>query len=128
MELGGCGRCGHPPTQATVTEIESRRSVGAAFAVLQSIAVCREEFEPSLDSGVALSNLGEDLERLVVRKNAEGGIPQRTTEALDAPDNAVSLEIEQCPVARLLKTPGRIEPSFCSCSRVAPKQSTLASQ
>ena len=25
MELGGCARCGHPPTQATVAESESRR-------------------------------------------------------------------------------------------------------
>ena len=25
MEFGDCGRCGHPPTQATVAETESRR-------------------------------------------------------------------------------------------------------
>ena len=43
-------------------------------------------------------NLGEALERLVARKNAEGGAPQVTTEALDAPDNTANLEIERCPV------------------------------
>ena len=69
----------------------------------QSIAVCREEFEPFLDSGLVLSNLGKALERLVVRNNAEGGTPQITTEAVDAPGDAAGLEIKRCPVALRLE-------------------------
>ena len=50
-----------------------------------------------------LSNPGEVLERLVTRKDAEGGTPQITTKALDAPDDATSLEIERCSVALILE-------------------------
>ena len=74
-------------------------TVGAAVAVLQRLVVCREEFKPSLDSGVVLSNLGETLEGLVVREDAEGGTPRISVEALDVPDNAASLDVERCPVA-----------------------------
>ena len=74
-------------------------TVGAAVAVLQRLVVCREEFKPSLDSGVVLSNLGETLEGLVVREDAEGGTPQTSAEALDALNDAASLEIERCPGA-----------------------------
>ena len=49
--------------------------------------VCREELEPSLDSGVVLSNPGEALEGLVVREDADGGTPQKSAEALDADEN-----------------------------------------
>ena len=48
-----------------------------------------------MDSGVVFSNLGEALERLEVRKNAEGGTPLIATEVLDAPADAASLEIER---------------------------------
>ena len=65
--------------------------------------VCREEFEPFLDLGVVLSNLGEALEGLVVREDAEGGTPQISAEALDASDYAASLETERCPVALRLE-------------------------
>ena len=37
------------------------------------------------------------------RENAEGGTPQIPAEALDAPDDAASLEIERCPVALRLE-------------------------
>ena len=50
-----------------------------------------------------LNNLGEALERLVVRKNVEGGTPQVTTEALEAPDDAASLEVKRCPLALRLE-------------------------
>ena len=36
-------------------------------------------------------------------KNVEGGTPQISAEALDAPDDAASLEIERCPVALRLE-------------------------
>ena len=78
-----------------------------------------------MDSGVVLINVGKALERIVVRQNAEGGTPQISAEALDAPDYAASLEIERCPVALRLEVSAADEnsmaDSFCSCSRVAPK-------
>ena len=49
------------------------------------------------------NNVGEALERVVVRKNAEGGTPQISAEALDASDYAASLETERCPVALRLE-------------------------
>ena len=56
-----------------------------------------------MDSEVVLSNLGEALEGLVVRNDAEGGTPQISTEAIDASDDAASLYIERCPVALRLE-------------------------
>ena len=56
-----------------------------------------------MDSGVVFNNVGEALERVVVRKNAEGGTPQISAEALDASDYAASLETERCPVALRLE-------------------------
>ena len=50
-----------------------------------------------------LSNLGEALEGLVVREDAEGGTPQISAEALDSQDGAASLEIERCPEALRLE-------------------------
>ena len=73
------------------------------MAVIQSIVVCREEFEPSSDSGVVLSNIGEALEGLVVRDDSEGGTLQISAEAFDAPDDAASLEVERCSVALRLE-------------------------
>ena len=56
-----------------------------------------------MDSGVVLNNLGEALEGLVVRENAEGSTSQIFAEAFDAPDDAASLEIERCLVALRLE-------------------------
>ena len=56
-----------------------------------------------MDSEIMLSNLGEALEGLVIRENTEGGTPQTFAEALDAPDDAASLEIERCLVALRLE-------------------------
>ena len=50
-----------------------------------------------------LSNLGEAFEGLVVREDAEGGTPQISAEAFDAPDDSASHEIERCPVALRLE-------------------------
>ena len=50
-----------------------------------------------------LSNLGEALEGLVVLEDTEGDTPQISTEAPDTPDDAASLEVEQCPVALRLE-------------------------
>ena len=73
--------------------------------------VCREEFELSLDPEVVPSNLGADLEGLVVRKDAEGRTPQISAEALGSPDDATSLEIE-CPVALRLEDSAADEREF----------------
>ena len=48
-------------------------------------------------------NLGEAFERLVVRENAEGGTPQISAQAFNAPDDAASLEIERRPVTLRLE-------------------------
>ena len=101
--------------QAAVAEIESRR-YRSRCTVLQSIAVCRDEFDPSLNSGVVLSNLGGAFERHVVRKNADGGTPQITTEARDAPGDAASLEIERCPVTLRLEGSAADENDRADCA------------
>ena len=47
--------------------------------------------------------LGDAFERLVVPKDAEGGIPQVSSETVDNPDDAASLEIERGPVSLRLE-------------------------
>ena len=81
-----------------------------------------------------LADLGDILKRLVIRVDEELGRPEMTTEAFDGPDDATDLEVEGVQlrsllrVVRLINTIGRTESSGCSCSRVAPKPSMLASQ
>ena len=50
-----------------------------------------------------LGNLGEAFVRLVVRKDAEGSTPSLSSEALDTPDDAATLEIERGPVSLRLE-------------------------
>ena len=50
-----------------------------------------------------LRKSGEAFERVVVRNVAKGGTPQISTEALNAPDDAASLEVERRPLALRLK-------------------------
>ena len=109
-------------------------AVRRAFPVLQSVGACGEEPQPVLHAGVVVADLGNILKRLVVKVDEELGRPEMTAEAFDGPEDATGFEVEGCSasslsrVVRLTKTIGRTEPSGCSCSRVAPNSSMLASQ
>ena len=50
-------------------------AVGYALPVLQRVGVRRKELDPTPDAGVVFSDLGDALERLVVRVDLEAGGP-----------------------------------------------------
>lgn len=102
MELDGCGGCCRCPTPPNVPEVRSRRyrlsclcDTTEYLANSDTMCEIRASFELR---GCALSNLVEALQLRVIQTNAEGGPPQVSTEALDTPDGAATLEIERAPV------------------------------
>jgi len=119
------------PTQATVTEMESRCYRWCYFCGTPEHSGMPWGIRAISGLGVVLSNLGKAFERLVARKKRKV-VPHKYStrrlmlqKMLPASRSSGAQWRSDMRVARLMKTEGRIEPSFCSCSRVASKWSTL---
>ena len=80
---------------------EAGKEIGVAvvgvFAVFQGVRVCRVELEPAPDASVVFADLGDALERFVVRVDVGFSGPKVAAQPFHCPDDAPGLEVEGHP-------------------------------
>ena len=72
-------------------------AVVGAFAVFQGVRARREELKPAPDASVVFADLGDALERFVVRVDAEFSGPKVAAQSFYFLDDASGLEVEGRP-------------------------------